>query len=76
MLAMGIVIFIIVCIIANIVLSLSGSRIIKSKQHRYVTIILLDAFLLIVSAIAGSILCTMLWLVMLCMDAVKLDEEN
>ena len=61
-------IFVIACIIANIVLSVSGSRIISSTQQRYAVISLLDAVLLVCHAVDGLMIGVMFWLVMLCID--------
>jgi len=61
-------IFVIACIIANIVLSVSGSRIISSTQQRYTVISLLDAVLVICHAIDDLVLGEIFWFVMLCID--------
>ena len=62
------------CVIVNLVLSLSGDFFIKSDRIRYLIIILLDAALIAINAYCGSILGTIVWLVLLCIDAVKTEE--
>lgn len=62
------------CVIVNLVLSLSGGFFIKSDRIRYLIIILLDAALIAINAYCSSILGTIVWLVLLCIDAVKTEE--
>ena len=62
------------CVIVNLVLSLSGNFFIKSDRIRYLIIILLDAALIAINAYCSSILGTIVWLVLLCIDAVKTEE--
>ena len=69
-------IFVIACIIANLVLSVSGSRIISSTRQRYAIISLLDAVLLVCHAVDCIILGVIFWLVMLCIDIAHTEEAQ
>ena len=62
------------CVIVNLTLSLSGNFFIKSNRVRYAIIIALDAALIAMNAYAGSILGVVVWLVLLCIDAVKTED--
>lgn len=62
------------CVIVNVTLSLSGNFFIKSNRIRYLIIIMLDAALIAINAYSGSILGTIVWLGLLCIDTVKTEE--
>lgn len=61
-------------VIVNIVLSFSGNFFIESNRIRNAIIIALDAVLIAINAYVGSMFDTIVWLVLLCIDAVKTKE--